>query len=114
MKKQELQNIIDILNDIKHFSDNQEYNICNYLNTRLMQVLPLLNNELDRMTSEKITINCPALEIVDVLKEPTEKTLPEALNDKMRELVMSGYKIIDFGIFRDDAKKFSGYIKYTS
>lgn len=114
MKKQDLQNCVNLLSDIKKFSDKQEYNTSNYINTRLMQVLPMLNKELERMTNNNITINCPSLEIIDTLKEPTEKQLPEVINDRMRELVLSGYKIIDFGIFREDSRKFSGYIKYTS
>lgn len=101
MKKLELENVINKLNDIKKFSDSLDYNTSSYINKQLVTVLSTLHNEYDRMDVDKIEINCPKLKIIKSNEiEHLYKTnsLVDALNHELKELTINGYKIIDYDI----------------
>lgn len=113
MKKEDIEMIIARVKEVKRIGDQQTYNLSTAINQNLMKVFPLLENELDRMNNEKITINCPALLLIGAEGEIKDiNELTNRLNNKMQELVMNDFKIIDFGLCGNSS--LMAYIKYTS
>lgn len=113
MKKSDLDLVIETLNDIKTVSNRLDYNSSTAINKRVMTVLPILEKEYDRMTTENVEIHCPKLLILSTKDIPDSKiTLTDFTNNVMADLVKSDYKIIDFGITTDSTGVFV-YIKYT-
>ena len=116
MKKFDIEQIIDHLKEIKKISDIQNYTVSTGKNQHLMKITPLLENELDRLSRDKVTVNCPAIIIIkaDKANEKTNnKSLTDFINEKLQELVMNDYKIIDYGIEYAN-NEILAYIKYTS
>lgn len=109
MKKQELEDMIKSLNNIKDIINKENYNLSSAVNMNLIHVVPNLEKELERMNTEKVVINCPSLKLIDNDDDNLEKKLNEAI----KELVLQDYKIIDFGMF-GTMNNLSGYIKYTT
>lgn len=116
MKINELEGIIKCLSDLDKYSSKLDYNTSSTINRYLVQVLPLLKAEEDRMTCDKIEINCPQIEMItseDALR--LDKTIQEYINTRIKELVSANYKILDFNILNIYyPEKAYGYIKYTS
>ena len=115
MKKIEVEDILTQLKEIKTISDRQSFNVSSAINPRLVKVINSLEKEYDRMDQDKITLNCPAILLIkanDLVYE--NMTLSDYINSKIKELVMNGYKIIDFGISNIQNNEIYAYIKYTS
>lgn len=101
MKKLELENIINKLNDIKKFSDSLDYNTSSYINKQLVTILSTLHNEYDRMDIDKIEINCPRIKIIklsDIEYLYDTNNFVDAVNLELKELTVNGYKIIDYDV----------------
>lgn len=114
MKKVDLENAITSLKELKSFTDRLEYNTSTFVNQKLMTVFPVLQAEYDRLDNDKVVINCPKLLIVGSKDVTTKQTLTDFVNDKLQELVMNDYKIIDYGLWGRSNEEILIYIKYTS
>ena len=113
MKKSDLDLVIETVKDIKTISNRLDYNTSTAINKRISTVLPILENEYERMSNDKVEIHCPKLLILSTKDVPDNKiTLTDFTNNVMADLVNSNYKIIDFGITTDSTGVFV-YIKYT-
>lgn len=113
MKKEDLEMIIARVREVKRIGDQQTYNLSTAINQNLMKIFPILETELERMNTDKIAVNCPALHLIGAngnIKDIDELT--NALNQKMQELVMNDFKILDFGLCGNSS--LMAYIKYTS
>lgn len=116
MKLKEYESILDELNSIKLISDTQNYNISSSINKHLINIIPLIKNEIDRLSTEKVEVDHPYIFIVGVnqIKESNE-SISNFINNKLEELVIKGYKIIDFGIMPGEySSELLAYIKYTN
>lgn len=111
MKKQELETVVKELKEIKDLTDRQEYVVSSYANQRFINIFPILDKELKRLSTEKIEVNCPALLLISVEEaNKSKQTVTDYINKKLQELVLQEYKIIDYGIYNENLL----YIKYTS
>ena len=119
MKKEELVQILNDLNEIKGITDKQEYIVSKSVNQLMNNIRPILNMELNRMDMEKIECNAPA---VCCITSGDLQGITETMNKKLDELVMQNYKIIDYSVtFNNTIIKpntysviYLGVIKYTS
>ena len=122
---QDQENALKALQEMKTIFDSQTYVVSSACNIQYNKVFPILDKELQRMSTEKITINCPKYAEINYteaelgksfssldLKE-IDKKIVEELNAKLQELVDLGYKIIDFGIETLPTGRVA-HIKYTS
>ena len=85
----------------ENISNQQNFNISSAINKHLVKVSNLLHKEYNRLDADKIDINCPRLLLIvgpDFVNKE-QKALSEVLNEKMKELVLSDNKIIDFGLY---------------
>ena len=113
MKKSDIEQIIDHLKEIKKVSDIQNYTVSTSIHQHLMKITPLLEIGLDRFSRDKVTVNCPAIIIIKADEKTNNKSLTDFINEKLQELVMNDYKIIDYGIEYAN-NEILAYIKYTS
>ena len=117
MKKLDLENMIKELQELKKYSDeNLNYNQSVIINKYIIDVIPKLKNEYERMDKDKITVNCPQLFLIKAENPFAKfegKTLTEYLNDKLKEYILNNYKIIDYGVM-PQTNGIYAYIKYTS
>lgn len=110
MRKSDLETMIKNLKEVTDLCNKQDYNTSSYVNTRILPSVQILEEEYERLDSNKIEINCPQIELID-LKTAMEanRTLVEQANYRMRELTINQFKVIDFGFLNEAI-----YIKYTS
>ena len=119
MKKEELENIMTNLKSITNIASKQDYNTSTAINKLVNQINPIIKAEYDRLDKDKVEINCPKILIFtnrDALK--IKMLVQDYMNDKLKELVIGGYKIIDYGkldeeIMDDNTRTLYFYIKYT-
>ena len=111
MKKTDVEKVIEVVNSIKNYTQTLDFNTSTYINKQVIQIMPLLEKELERLENEKININSPKLLVLDAEDVDTEQSLIDYANTRMSELVENNFKIIDFGIYNAPTEKV--YIKYT-
>lgn len=115
MKKLEIEEMLKACNGIRDISNKQNYNVSSAINQQLVKITNKLKEEYDRMDKDKITINCPAIILIKASDlQYKEQSLSDYINNKMKELVMNNYKIIDFGISGISGNQIYAFIKYTS
>lgn len=125
MKKQEIEEVINTLEDLKNYTDKQNYNLSSYVNQKLVKVFPVLRKELERLNTDEISLNCPQLyeEFMDILSkdidEESMKNVVNHINSILESLVKQDYKIIDYGtrwVYSNHLNKWSVIIsiKYTT
>ena len=105
MKKIDVENVINVLNNIKDFTKTMDFKTSTYINQQVISVIQRLNNE-------KITINSPKLLLIRTEDLTSGQTLVDVLNTTLSELVENNFKIIDFGV-QDSTSGMYAYIKYT-
>lgn len=114
MKVEDLEGVLKNLKELKSFTDKLDYNTFSHINKLLTNIFPVLQAEYDRMDKNKITINCPQLLILGSTEKLEDQTFTSYVNDKLQELVMQGYKIIDYGLCTGfPTSEMLVYIKYT-
>lgn len=114
MRKTDLENAIDNLEALRGIAARQDYNTSVEINQKLIKVLPLLENELSKMTRDKYDITSPIyVEITQTDCDNVHETMPEFINNYMAELVDNEMSIIDFGIIYQSNGNRIGYIKYN-
>ena len=113
MKKSDVELVINTIDNIKSFTDKLDFNTSKYINQQVIQVMPILKDELDRLENAKTTINSPKLLVFCSKDIDTEQTLIDYANTKMAELVENKFKIIDFGLYDNNTHEMYVYIKYT-
>lgn len=114
MKKSDIELIIDRINDIKDFTNTLDFNTSRFINQQVIQIMPILKSELDRLDDSKITINSPRLLAFCAKDINSEQSLIDFANNKMSELVENNYKILDFGLYEGSEHNMYVYIKYTN
>lgn len=108
MKKEELLQIEQGLNEIKRIADKESYLVSSAINNQYIKIEPILKQELQRMDAQGVEINCPRIKTIprvqvwDKEHDMFEYTLSNEdfdslVNDNLRDLVNNGYKIIDYG-----------------
>lgn len=116
MKKADVEETINVLDNIKKCTATMDFKTSSYINQQVVKVLPLLEDELTRLETAKVKVNCPKLFVMGVEDLDDGQTLVDALNIEMSELVENGYKIIDFGLYgstNNVHNNVHAYIKYT-
>lgn len=116
MKKLELEDVIAEIENIKAITDTLDYNTSTAINKKLLRVLPKLREEYDRLNNDKIDIQSPCIRLI-MSNEIHLENLDEHMNGLLKELVATGNKIIDFGVYPNLEKGKSmiyGYITYTN
>lgn len=113
MQKQQIDELISDLKELKDISDKQEYVVSAKMNTIYNKMLPILQEESQRL-SGNIQVNSPQILILDYVPfrystEDIADSFTMQLNDELRKLVEQKYKIIDYGLVCKDR----AYIKYT-
>lgn len=115
MKKIEVEEMLKICDNIQNISNKQSYNVSSAINQNLVKIKNTLKEEYNRMDNDKITINCPGIILIKASDlQYKEQSLSDYINNKMKELVMNNYKIIDFGISGINGNQIYAFIKYTS
>lgn len=116
MKKQDIEMLQKYVNEIKQVSDKLDYNTSSAINQRIVKITPLLKSELDRVDNNKIEIDCPQIIVIksnEIMNRKENKSITDYMNNKLKELVLNEYKIIDFGIVPNGQEVYA-FIKYTS
>lgn len=115
MRKTDIDDMLKACDNIRNISNKQNYNVSSIINQNLVKVTTKLKEEFERMDKDKLTINCPAIILIKASDlQYQEMSLSDYINNKMKELVMNNYKIIDFGISNVDNNFIYAFIKYTS
>lgn len=115
MKKSDIEDMLKYCEAIKEISNKQNYNVSTAINQNLVRVTKKLKEEFDRMNNDKLVINCPSIILIKASDlKYQEMSLSDYMNNKMKELVMNDYKIIDFGISNVEDNFIYAFIKYTS
>lgn len=115
MRKSEIDDMLKACDNIRNISNQQSYNVSTAINQNLVKVTKKLKEEFERMDNDKLTINCPAIILIKASDlQYQEMSLSDYMNNKMKELVMNNYKIIDFGISNVENNFIYAFIKYTS
>lgn len=120
MKARDIEEIQKFLSEIKDFSNKQDYNTFTFINQRIVKILPILDTELKRLELTNVEMNCPKIKIfTNRNAKESKQTVEEYMNERLKELVLDDYKIIDYGkldeTFEDDnTRTIYFYIKYTS
>lgn len=120
MKINDIENMQKYIANIKAISDRLDYNTSSAINKEIVKINPILQNEYDRMSEEKITINCPKLMMVrnnEILSKYMVNSIVTALNMQLSELIANGYKVVDYNLYLSDNKIDDNtyfIIKYTS
>lgn len=112
MKKIDVENVINVLNNIKDFTKTMDFKTSTYINQQVISVVPVLEEEIQRLNNEKITINSPKLLLIRTEDLTSGQTLVDVLNTTLSELVENNFKIIDFGV-QDSTSGMYAYVKYT-
>lgn len=110
MQVSDLRKITSALDEIKSITDKQEYLISSYVNERYNTICAITKNEIERMESKGVEINCPKILILKHTNG-NNGTFTECINKQLEELIRSGFKIIDYGLTGVDGD--TCYIKYT-
>ena len=113
MKKSDVELVINTINNIKDFTNKLDFNTSKFINQQVIQIMPILKAELERLENTKTTINSPRLLVFCTKDIDTEQTLIDFANSKMAELVENNFKIIDFGLYENITQEMYIYIKYT-
>lgn len=116
MKKQDIEMLQKYVDEIKQVSDKLDYNTSSAINQRIVKITPLLKSELDRVDNNKIEIDCPQIIVIksnEIMNKKENKSITDYMNNKLKELVLNEYKIIDFGIVPNGQEVYA-FIKYTS
>lgn len=116
MKKQDIEMLQKYVDEIKQVSDKLDYNTSSAINQRIVKITPLLKSELDRVDNNKIEIDCPQIIVIksnEIMNRKENKSITDYMNNKLKELVLNEYKIIDFGIVPNGQEVYA-FIKYTS
>jgi len=115
MRKSDIDNMLKICENIRNISNQQSYNVSSAINQNLVKITGKLKEEFERMDNDKIVINCPSIILIKAADlRYQEMSLSDYMNNKMKELVMNNYKIIDFGISNIEGNFIYAFIKYTS
>ena len=113
MKKNDVELMINTVNNIKDFTNKLDFNTSKFINQQVIQIMPILKAELERLENAKTTINSPKLLVFCSKDIDTEQSLIDYVNSKMAELVENNFKIIDFGLYDNNTQEMFVYIKYT-
>lgn len=119
MKKEDLVNVINNLNEIKSITDKQEYVVSKNVNQLMNNIKPILNDELQRMDIKEVECNAPEIKCITA---GDLQVITELMNENLTQLIKDDYKIIDYNItFNNTITKpntyavvYFGQIKYTS
>lgn len=120
MKVKDIENIQMWLEELKEFANKQDYNSFTYINQRLIKILPILETEYNRLVDNDMELDFPKIMIFTNLEAKQNKmTVQEYINFKLKELVINGCKIIDYGKLDeeyndDNSRLLYFYIKYSS
>lgn len=114
MKKSDLESAIDNLEALRGIIARQDYNTSVEMNKKLINVLPLLENELARMNKDNFDITSPMyMEITQQDCDDKHVTMPEYINNCLMEFSENNLSIIDFGINYFENGRKIGFIKYN-
>ena len=115
MRKTDIDDMLKACETIKDISNKQNYNVSSVINQNLVKVTNKLKEEFDKMDKDKLVINCPSIILIKAVDlKYKDDNLSDYMNNKMKELVMNDYKIIDFGISHVEDNCIYAFIKYTS
>ena len=115
MRKSDIDDMLKACETIRNIFNKQNYNVSSAINQNLVKVTNKLKEEFERMDNEKLVINCPAIILIKAADlRYQEMSLSDYMNNKMKELVMNNYKIIDIGISNVEGNFIYAFIKYTS
>ncbi|WP_304393252.1 hypothetical protein [uncultured Clostridium sp.] len=113
MKKQDLEAGIEDLKEIRNIASKQDYNTSVAINKKLLKILPLLENEYNRMTKENVNVESPLYKEITIRDcDDLHVTMEEYINNYIAELAENDYSILDYGIIYVDQYVKYGYVKY--
>lgn len=99
MKKTEIELAIASINNIKEISNKLNYNDSSKINQNIINVLPVLTKELDRLNKEGINIRCPQLKIITTqMASDMNQTLEEYTNLVIQQICENEGEILDFDL----------------
>lgn len=114
MRKVDLEKAINNLEELRTIIAKQDYNTSVEMNKRIINILPLLENELAKMDKDNFDITSPVyMEITQSDCEDVHKSMQEYINNCLAELCSNDLDILDFGIYYFNDKSKVGYIKYN-
>lgn len=120
MKKQDLELMKLNVDEIKAFAEKQDYNSYTYINQRLVKIVKVIDDEMNRLTSNGDDMTLPKIAIfTNQDARDNNMKVDEYMNMRLRELVVNGCKIFDFGkldeqYLDDNTRILYFYIKYNS
>jgi hypothetical protein len=120
MKKQEVEDLQKLITEIKTISDKLDYNTSSAINQRVVKIIPILNTELARLDSSGVEVNCPKILIfTNSDAKQSKMTVQDYMNQKLSELVLNDYIILDYGKLDeeyadDNTRIIYMFIKYTN
>lgn len=110
MKITDLKEIKNNLLEIKQITDKEEYLVSSNVNQRLMNVLPLIDSEIERMESTGVEVHCMQIKIIQHTAT-SGRSFTDIINEQIKLLTLQDFKIIDCEI-KDDLS--TAIIKYTN
>lgn len=113
MRKSDVEMVLDTIKLISDYTKTMDFKTSSYINQQVVKIVPVLENEVKRLETEKTVINSPKILLIGTEDLTGEQTLVDTANLKMSELVENGYKIVDFGLFNGKISDLYVYIKYT-
>lgn len=116
MKKEEIEQVLSSLDEIKAITDKQEYVVSKGVNLLMNEIRPILNSELQRLDFNEVRCTAPRVKLI---RSDDISYLEEIMNSVLESLIMENYKIIDFSVINllnDKSHEiiYTGIIKYTS
>lgn len=99
MKKTEIETAITAVNNIKNISNVLDYNTSSKINQNIINILPVLTKELERLNNDGVDIRCPQLKIITVqMANDTNQSLEEYTNSFLQQISENSGEIIDFDL----------------
>ena len=116
MKKEEVEQVLSSLDEIKAITDKQEYVVSKGINLLMNEIKPILSAELQRLDFNKVECASPRVKLI---RRNDITVLESVMNDELQKLIMDNYKVIDFSVINllnDKSHEiiYTGIIKYTS
>lgn len=115
MKKNSVEKLLEIVDDLKEFTNKLDYNTSSYINQRLVKISPILKEELEILNKENSSIGCPKLMLITNNDVPEDLDMIDYVNEEIKKLVVKGYTISDYGILTNNLSpnNVCVYIKYV-
>ena len=113
----EIDLILNTLTEIQQLSMKQNYNFGSTIGKKVINVLPYLNKEKEKLQNKNLKVNAPQflnlkISIDNKFPDKSEQIIVDKLNEALQDLVKEDFEIIDYGLDFSDINYYRAYIKF--